>query len=107
MSVSTSRKSCNALGSSLRMNGAPPPLTVLPSGSLPAGIASSSAAIGMNDEMPPYGQGSRVRAGARLAPSRVSSQVESRATGRTRPRVVCQETLLSRQPEHAEHFSVR
>ena len=27
--------------------------------------------------------------------------------GEHAPRVVCQEILLSRQPEHAEHFSVR
>jgi hypothetical protein len=28
-------------------------------------------------------------------------------SGSTLPREVCQEILLSRQPEHAEHFSVR
>lgn len=43
-----------------------------------------------------------------MAPSRLSGQVELRARyGVHLPGVVCQEILLSRQPEHAEHFSVR
>ena len=89
------------------MNGTPPPLTVLPTGSLPAGNASSSAAFRMSDEMPPYGQGHRVPAGGRLAQSCLRAQSSCGRNGVHAARVVCQEILLSRQPEHAEHFSVR
>ena len=50
--ISSSRKSCTPLGSSARMKGTPPPFTVAPTASW-AGMASSRAAIRMNDATPP------------------------------------------------------
>ena len=50
--ISRSRKSCIPLESWPRMNGTPPPVTVALTGSC-FGIASSSAAVRMNDAMPP------------------------------------------------------
>ena len=57
------------------MNGTPPPATVLPTGSLPAGIASSSAATSTNEAMPPHISASRIARGTLTPASLVSSEM--------------------------------
>jgi hypothetical protein len=61
--IISSRKSWSPLGSSPRMNGTPPPLIVCPTGSLPPGIASSSAAVSTNDAAPPQSRAIRIARG--------------------------------------------
>ncbi len=70
--IRSSRKSCIAVESWPRMNGTPPPSTVALTGSL-AGIASRSAAIRMNEEMPPQMSAQRIAFGICRPASFVSS----------------------------------
>ena len=70
----TSRKSWTQLASSERMNGTPPPSTVALTGSF-SGIASSSAAIRMNDATPPQIRACRMARGTCRPASFVSSEM--------------------------------